>query len=254
MIKDILLHIGRGLGGWIAEDPGLHARRAVVALATGTIVYNAAFAQDARHAAPWFEEASAVASGEDVPPETRRAARADPVVFGLQSELMELGFYEGAIDGVSGARTRAAIRAYEETNGLVVSGKVTGALLARIRVANVRDLPRPLIDARREVATGSIDEGTKVDPASARGDRIGRPAADAARSNDPDPVATLIVRVRSVQEALRRHGYDIAADGAMGPRTRGAIEGYQAERGLRVTGEIDARLLADMADAGLLRR
>ena len=253
MIKDILLHLGRGLAGLVAEDPGLHARRAVLAAATGAIVYNAAFAQEARHAAPWFED-QLVAAAQDVAP--RRAAPADPVVFGLQSELMELGYYEGSIDGVTGARTRAAIRAYEAAHGLPESGRPTGALLARIRVANARDLPRPLIDARRDVSTGSIERGGDR-TASRREGRIGAPdrgLGTAAPAGEADPIAMLVVRVRSVQEALRRHGYDISADGAMGPRTRGAIEGYQAERGLRVTGEIDDRLLSDMSEAGLLRR
>lgn len=53
-------------------------------------------------------------------------------------------------------------------------------------------------------------------------------------------------RVRTLQEALNRHGASLRADGMMGPRTRAALSRFQRSHGLRATGtlnpETEARL------------
>lgn len=50
-----------------------------------------------------------------------------------------------------------------------------------------------------------------------------------------------------VQRALARRGfYRGAIDGDIGPASREAIRNYQAERGLRITGRIDDRLLRSL--------
>lgn len=41
----------------------------------------------------------------------------------IQRALAEAGFYMGPIDGIVGRKTRAAIRAFQEQNGLAVDGK-----------------------------------------------------------------------------------------------------------------------------------
>ena len=58
-----------------------------------------------------------------------------------------------------------------------------------------------------------------------------------------DPGISRIER-REVQERLIERGYDVgAADGAIGPRTRSAIEAFQAATGLPVDGRAGARVL-----------
>ena len=42
----------------------------------------------------------------------------------IQKALTEAGFYKGAIDGIIGAKTRAAIRSFQEEHGLSVDGMV----------------------------------------------------------------------------------------------------------------------------------
>jgi peptidoglycan hydrolase-like protein with peptidoglycan-binding domain len=54
-------------------------------------------------------------------------------------------------------------------------------------------------------------------------------------------------RVRSVQKALTRAGYyHYAVDGFWGLTTQGAVEEYQKENNLPVTGTIDATLLRSL--------
>ncbi|WP_165741869.1 caspase family protein [Candidatus Thiosymbion oneisti] len=53
----------------------------------------------------------------------------------LQRGLAGLGFDPGPADGVMGARTRAAIRAFQRTQGLVVDGKVDPGLAQAVEAA-----------------------------------------------------------------------------------------------------------------------
>ena len=53
----------------------------------------------------------------------------------VQAQLAREGFYRGPIDGVVGARTRSAIRAYERANGLHVDGLIDQRLLHRMGLA-----------------------------------------------------------------------------------------------------------------------
>jgi hypothetical protein len=51
------------------------------------------------------------------------------VISSVQSQLAKLGYYRGAVDGVAGDETQAAIARYQEENDLSVTGTVTAATL-----------------------------------------------------------------------------------------------------------------------------
>ncbi len=53
----------------------------------------------------------------------------------VQQALTREGYYRGPIDGVIGARTRSAIRAYERANGLHVDGVIDQRLLQTMGLA-----------------------------------------------------------------------------------------------------------------------
>lgn len=70
-------------------------------------------------------------------------------------------------------------------------------------------------------------------------------------TSTPAPVVRSIPVTRdliaSVQSTLNRRGYDAGpVDGIIGGQTQGAIADYQADRGLRQTGVIDAALLRSL--------
>jgi len=56
-------------------------------------------------------------------------------VAAVQQRLGEIGYYHGAVDGIMGPRTRAAIAAYESSHGLGVDGMISGPLLDRLGLA-----------------------------------------------------------------------------------------------------------------------
>jgi len=57
------------------------------------------------------------------------------VVSSIQSQLAKFGYYGGAVDGVLGDQTEAAIARYQEDNDLSVTGTVTAATLQSLGLA-----------------------------------------------------------------------------------------------------------------------
>jgi len=54
-------------------------------------------------------------------------------VRNIQSGLTQLGYAPGPADGVLGAKTRTAIRAYQQNHGLLVDGEATAPLAEHIQ-------------------------------------------------------------------------------------------------------------------------
>lgn len=76
-----------------------------------------------------------------------------------------------------------------------------------------------------------------------------RAASTATRG--ADPLADLITadrRIIAVQRALSEFGYgQIEADGILGPATRAAIERFEREQNMPVTGQMSDRLVRDLS-------
>ena len=58
-----------------------------------------------------------------------RAGYTDSLVGQLQLRLARAGYYQGAVDGVSGSATRRAIRDYQRAHSLPADGQIRGQLL-----------------------------------------------------------------------------------------------------------------------------
>lgn len=212
----------------------------LVAAATMTVItVNSLFLQPGPHPAPIFSvkplpvAASDVtsATGAVVMPRPRPAeaasVRRDPppiarsrgeIIADVQRELARRGFYDGAVDGLYGARTDGAIRDFEQAAGLKATGEPSEALLQAI----------------------------------ARSTLKGKTAAGAAASRQ-DPIAELIVpsnarQIMAVQRALSDFGYgQIKATGVYDAETRASVERFERERKLPVTGQISERLMRELA-------
>jgi peptidoglycan hydrolase-like protein with peptidoglycan-binding domain len=132
----------------------------------------------------------------------------------IQRELSRRGFYDGAIDGVYGPKTDGAIRDFEQVAGLRPSAEPSDGFLQTIVRSQVR----------------------------------AKPAAAPTRN---DPIANLLApdrRITAVQRALSDYGYgQIKASGLYDPETRAAIERFERERKLPVTGQISERLTRELS-------
>jgi peptidoglycan hydrolase-like protein with peptidoglycan-binding domain len=199
-------------------------------IATGgtiMILVNALFLQSGPHPAPIFANKPAAAGGsltaaEAALPRRRPAEAPAPaarprgeVLADIQRELSRRGFYDGATDGVYGPKTDAAIRDFEHAAGLRPSSEPNDALLQSIVRSPVKSKP-----------------------------------AAAAATRKSDPIANLLAadpRVMAVQRALSSYGYgQIKATGVYDPETRLAIEGFERERRLPITGRVTDRLTREL--------
>jgi peptidoglycan hydrolase-like protein with peptidoglycan-binding domain len=145
-------------------------------------------------------------------------ARAD-IVADIQRELARRGFFEGNADGVYGPKTDTAIRDFEQVAGFKIGAEPSEGLL------------RTITQSRAKVAPAALSPGPPA--------------------RQPDPIAELIApskRVTAVQRVLSEFGYgQIAPNGVLDRETEVAIEQFERQRKLPVTGQITPRLLRELA-------
>lgn len=137
--------------GWTARDA---VGFAVGAFATVAILINVLFLQSGSHHTPIFKTAGAAIKAPvtdakptaatpmqrvesipvPAPPKVAAWAPRTPgeVIVDIQRELSRRGFYDGALDGLYGPKTDAAIRDFEHATGLMPSTQPNDALLQAI--------------------------------------------------------------------------------------------------------------------------
>jgi len=220
-----------GGAGRLAAAIGRHPREFVgilmSTLAIFAIFANALFLQHGPHPAPIFATRAPLAQPTPVVlPRPRAAApavasatvaRSQAQIIGdIQRELGHKGFYDGAVDGIWGAKTDAAARDFVQAAGLKINADASEGLLRTIVTSN----------------------------ATAQSSRAAAPVRK-------DPIAELIAptkRVLAVQRALADFGYgQITPTGVYDPETKAAIEKFERDHHQPVTGEISDRLLREMA-------
>ena len=157
--------------------------------------------------------APAVGSGGLVRGATGSAVRT------LQQALVNAGIpLAGGVDGVFGPATEAAVKAYQRSRGLTVTGRADSATLSALgRSAPAVSTPAPASPGSNVLARGARGEA-----------------------------------VRRLQLALMRAGIFVAggADGIFGPATENAVKTYQGRKGLSVTGRVDSATAAALGLSG----
>ncbi len=202
----------------------------VVALTIATIVVNATMLQDGRHPAPLFPE-SLLSLAPQVTGQHTGSVRKDAtgterpkvpaesaLVADLQQALIERGQFSGPADGRVTPLTVAAIRKFQQTNGMTVDGRISADLLARVQLTSSEAVPVP-----------------RASPFSppARRERVRQS------------------RLQDIQEALSKLGYGpVRADGVMGEETAGAIRRFELDRGMMITGQVNKALVNELIRIG----
>ncbi len=144
------------------------------------------------------------------------------IMADIQRELARRGFYDGPIDGVHGPKTDSAIRDFEQAAGLKPNLQVNEALLQMVVKSSI-EAPR--------TATASA-----------------APAGAAARKDAIGDMLSSSHRVLALQRALAQYGYgQIKPTGIVDAETRAAIEKFERERKLPVTGEPSDRVARELA-------
>ena len=221
----------------LASAVGRHPREFVGGLmavvAVFAISFNALHLQNGPHPAPIFaaqplqaqdnlvvtprvSPRPAVAQAPTAP-EASAPSRAR-LIADIQRELGRRGYYDGAVDGIWGGKTDAATRDFVQAVGLKTNPEASDALLRAI------------------LASGAKAQNSRpVPPEPVRN----------------DPIAELISptkRVLAIQRALADFGYgQIKPNGNFDADTRAAIEKFERDRRLPVTGEISDRFVRELA-------
>ena len=227
-LNDIDGGVGR-LAAAISRHPREFVGVVMATLAVFAIFTNALFLQRGPHPAPIFatrppaaQEAPAVlprprALAPPVAPVTIARSQAQ-IIGDIQRELSHKGFYDGPVDSIWGAKTDAAARDFVQAGGLKINTDATEGLLRAIVTSNARA-------------------------------QNGRAAAPVPIRNDP--IAELIAptkQVLSIQRALADFGYgQIKPTGVYDPETKEAIEKFERDRRLPVTGQISDQLVRELA-------
>ena len=137
----------------------------------------------------------------------------------VQSELRQLGYYAGPIDGSWGPESRSAMAAFQQARGLPASGQPDQASLNALAMTSAS----------------------------------GAPPATASAPPPPAPMAAApasLPSIGEVQRELRHLGYyNGRIDGRWGPRTRAGMAAFQRSQGLPQTGQGDVRTMNALAAA-----
>ena len=217
--------------GKLAAAIGSHPREFVAlimaTIAIFAIVTNALFLQKGPHPAPIFAARPLLQHEAVLAPrvpaaqpssatETASQSRLQ-LIANIQRALGSKGFYDGPADGIWGAKTDAAVRDFVQATGLKLNPEASDGLLRAISMSPAKP-----------------------------------PAGSATANPQPaDPIAKLIApskRITAVQRALADFGYgQIKTNGVFDPETRAAIEKFERDHQLPITGQISDRVVRELA-------
>jgi len=137
-------------------------------------------------------------------------------VQAVQARLQQAGAYTGAVDGVWGPDSEAALQRFQQSHQLQVTGQLNQATAATLG----------------------------IDPAS-----LAAVAAVSPAPPPPPPVDGTLstASVRAVQSRLQAlNFYAGAVDGIWGESTQSAIERFQQGRGLQPNGQLNPATISAM--------
>lgn len=232
-----------GLGGFIVAYPRECVAGLLGAVAVVTIFVNALYLQKGPHPAPIFATRPAAITATQkpvvVPPASPSALSPQPIlpapvaapaptvapaasqplnrvqtIAEIQRELTRRGYYDGVADGIWGAKTDAGARDFAQAAGVRVDPNAPEELL-RAMTASKLPAVAPVPPPRR------------------------------------DPIADLLApspRIIAVQRALADFGYgQIKPSGTIDAATRAAIEKFERDHRMPVTGQVSDRFVRELS-------
>jgi peptidoglycan hydrolase-like protein with peptidoglycan-binding domain len=170
----------------------------------------------------------------------------------VQAELARLGYYDDAVDGLMGPKTRAALGAYASAQGLAGEPSVDEALVERLRAARPAQMvmpeDRPAANATDGVALSPAPPQTGVDtPYIPQVTVPPEPSTSLASAEAPSQM------VMEIQRGLVNIAYSrVEVDGVAGSETRAAIRDFESHYRLPETGEPSSVVLDKLREIGAL--
>lgn len=145
----------------------------------------------------------------------------------LQSQLQQLGFYAGKIDGINRADSHDAISAYQAQAGFTASGIIE---------------PDWVVHLQQALAILEV-EASKAAPSSqpVSPSKTTTSTTQTLPESSPSSESVGVEKIRQLQTALTALGFAAGAnDGQLGPATTQAIRAFQQQYKLSSTGLADS--------------
>ena len=136
-------------------------------------------------------------------------------VIAVQQKLKELGFYSGSVDGVYGTGSIAAVKKFQQQNGLTADGLVGSRTYTALMSAS----------------SGSSSNSGSDNSSSSSDSTSGQDYAEGTLSYGSSGT-----EVKKMQQALKALGYNVSADGSYGALTQMAVTQFQKRNGLTADG------------------
>lgn len=229
----------------LQTHPALCAGAALSVFVTAAVLTNAIWYQPGKHPAPMFqtrniqavkplaETAEIVIKTPAATTTAQVAANGDPELLKeVQTALSVRGYYAGKLDGVYGSRTKKAIDRFQKDHSLKANGKASVRLLTQILMsASVAPKEVPVPKTQELVQKVSTTQTAAIAP------------------KKPEQGATGLVA--RIQSGLKSYGYeDLKVDGKMGQHTATAIQRFQLDYGMKITGEPSDVVLKKLKEIG----
>ena len=141
------------------------------------------------------------------------------MISDMQVRLQAAGYLKGGVDGVYGADTTNAVKAFQKAKGIPVSGAIDEMTYSALR---------------------NVDSSSPSYESSG-----GEEGSSASRGASLYIIGDSGSEVSSIQRKLKKMGYlDGSVDGIYGGDTASAVKAFQDDEGLSTTGMVDGDTLA----------
>jgi len=148
----------------------------------------------------------------------------NPKIEEIQDILKYGGFKPGPVDGRLGAQTRMAIRKFQKSKSLKVTGRIDSITWSALN--KKQESKKPIPGMLSKIHLSSI-ENKEAEKKSDTQDEI---IYHRLKSRD---------RIKKIQQALKNAGfYKGDIDGKIGLKTKGAIKAFQKSKGLIADGVV----------------
>ncbi|NET77678.1 MULTISPECIES: peptidoglycan-binding domain-containing protein [Okeania] len=140
-------------------------------------------------------------------------------VWAVQRRLQARGFDPGAVDSVFGTRTKEAVKAFQKSVGLSVTGIVNEATWTALAKPSFASRPQT---QREKPSISRQNPPIQIEKILAKGDKGSK--------------------VKTLQIRLETMGFNPGPiDGFFGRKTTGAVKKFQKYKGIKVSGIVDRK-------------
>jgi len=236
----------------VKDNPILSGGAALSLVVMGAVFVNAIWYQPGKHPSPLFSTRTAVASVETAEVVQERASPSTEIsapspanatkasadlLREIQTALSVRGYYEGTLDGVYGSRTKKAISRFQADSDLTVDGEPTVRLLTQVLLSASSRPQEVPVPKQPQIAQKPVE--TK---------KVALKASEPAEERSDGLVA-------QIQSGLKAYGYDeLKVDGKMGQNTATAIQRFQLDYGMKITGEPSDTVLQKLREIGAYKQ